>query len=195
MNPLKLAVRLNSCIAARCFVADFKSVKDAWEACPRGDWLLWTASSLGVDRKLLMLAKVECASTAKHLMNDERSIRSLEVAKKYALGEATEQELSNAAIDAHAAFSLVAYDASRTIAAYATYAAYAATEDVRDADMDSCAADDAATAIYEAEMRAGASACPGHIAKYRNQTETANICRKLLTNAVFEQIEKMGKEG
>ena len=36
----------------------YTTFEQAWENCPRGDWLLWTAKKLGVSLKPLTKAKV-----------------------------------------------------------------------------------------------------------------------------------------
>lgn len=86
----------------------------AWETCERGDWMLWYAKKIGVDLRPLTLAKGRCAELVKHLMDDERSRKAVEVAIAFGQGNATREELDDAASAAHAA-------------AHATYAAHYST--------------------------------------------------------------------
>ena len=39
-----------------------KTHKKAWETCKRGEWLLWIAGKVDIDRKLLVLAACACAA-------------------------------------------------------------------------------------------------------------------------------------
>lgn len=95
--------------------------RSAWDACERGDWLLWWAKEEGCDLRQITLAKARCAKLVVHLMKDERSIRAVEVAERFGLGQATHEELDEARRDAYAAY---ADDATP-----AAYAAYAAADD------------------------------------------------------------------
>src|SRR3990167_10748890 len=81
--------QFNPCLDAAKYYDACKSSKEAWNNCPRGDWMLWITSNLGVDIKILTLAKVHCALTVRHLMKDKRSINALEVALKFVNDKAT----------------------------------------------------------------------------------------------------------
>ena len=82
------------------------------------------------DAQLRMFA-VRCARRVQHLMTDPRSIAALDVAERYARGEATDEELS-AASDAAAAAAWAAV-AARDAAWTAARAAWAAAGDAVDA--------------------------------------------------------------
>ena len=78
---------------------------------------VWAFTREGiVDDKTLRLFAVGCARRVQHLMTDQRSLDALDVAERYANGNATKDEL-NAAMAA-------AWDASR----YAAWAAAMAAE-------------------------------------------------------------------
>lgn len=69
---------------------------ELWAACPRGDWLLCLATSLGVDRRVVVLAACDCAeTTTPHLTGSTRRAAgaALAVARRWARGEATEVEV------------------------------------------------------------------------------------------------------
>ena len=51
----------------------------------------------GLSDKQLMLFTVRCARRVQHLMTDPRSIVALDVAERYAHGQATDAELADAA--------------------------------------------------------------------------------------------------
>ena len=101
------------------------SFKEAWEQCPRGDWMLWFAKKVNVNIHTLTLAKALCATTVRHLMKDKKSTNAILVAIKFGREKATIEELNAAA-------------------AAAAAAAYAATDATTDATTDAANAADAA---------------------------------------------------
>jgi len=111
------------------------SFKHAWCSCRRGDWMLWFASKLSIDKRLIVKTAGRCAATVKHQMADNASIHALIACERYGNGEIGDEELSSAAAyAAHAA--AYAADAAAS-AAYATYAADAdyATSQKETADI------------------------------------------------------------
>jgi len=174
--------KYDACEDAVKFRNQFETFEEAWSACPRGDWMLWLAKRLDVDLKTLTLAKVRCASTVRHLMKDTRSIKALDVALLFAEGNATREELdaAYAAADAAAADAADAADAAAADAA--AYAAYAAA-DAAYADAAAYAADAYADAAAYAADAYGRQA-----ARKENQKTTADICREVLTDIVFEKL-------
>jgi hypothetical protein len=126
MNTQKLE-KIHACSGAIEYVKTQKSTVSAWENCPRGDWMLWLASKLNINKRLLTLAKGKCAQTVLHLMKDQRSKDAVKAAIDYGEGNITDQELAAAAdayVAAYAADAAAAY-AAAAAAAYAA-AAYAA---------------------------------------------------------------------
>jgi hypothetical protein len=144
---------IGACEKALEWVGD-RSLEEAWAECDRGDWMLWYLSKTGYDKRKLTLVKVKCVRLVQHLLHDERSLKALDVAERYALGEASEEELREAAVAAwdvaeaawdvaEAAWGATAADKAAVWAARAaTAAARAATAAARAAAAD--AADDAA---------------------------------------------------
>jgi len=90
-------------------LANCETMQDAWEKCS-SDHLLWIASRTGVltDKELRLFA-VFCARQNLHLLTDQRSIDAIDIAEKFANGEATTEELSAA----RAAALDAAWDAAR----------------------------------------------------------------------------------
>ena len=50
---------LDACREARRWMRDYVG-ENAWYDCERGDWLLWLATKVGVDRRLVVAAGLEC---------------------------------------------------------------------------------------------------------------------------------------
>ncbi len=142
---------------------------EAWNACERGDWMLWAAQKLGCPLPLLTLAKGLCAETVIHLMHDKRSRNAVKVAIDFGNGVASREELYAAAVVADA----VAANAAN--AAYAA-AAYAAVDYAADA-VANAAADAAAYDAADADA-----------ARKENQLKTANICREVLTDFIKSKL-------
>ena len=93
------------------------------------EWLVWVATRPGVlsDSEQRLFA-CWCVRQVWHLLNDERSKRAVEVAERFAVGDADEDEL--------AAAKVAALDAARA----ARDAARDAASDARDAARDAAGA-------------------------------------------------------
>ena len=101
--------KLNACSEAVKWAGD-KSLEKIWEECERGDWMLWLIHKSELcDLKLKTLIKVECAELVAHFLTDERSKNALIVARNFAEGNATIEELNTAADAAYAAYAAAAY--------------------------------------------------------------------------------------
>jgi hypothetical protein len=154
-------IKLKACSDAIEWVGDM-SLKEAWNKCERGDWMLWLAfimkDKLGwSDIKQITLAKVKCARLVQHLMKDERSLKALDIAEKWAKNEATDKELKAAAAAAAAA----------DVAAAAAAAVYAA---------------DVTAAAYAADVTATATAADAaYAARKDTLKQCADICRETLS--------------
>ena len=140
--------KINACSGAIRWVATQKNYKEAWQNCNRGDWMLWLAQRLNIDKHKLTLAKGLTAKLVIHLMEDERSINAVHIAIKYGNHQATDEELkiadAAAAAAADAAYAAYAAAAADAAAAYAAYAAAAAADAADAAAYAANAAADAA---------------------------------------------------
>ena len=88
--------KLKACKEAIEWVGD-KTMKEAWQQCPRGDWMLWLYSKLyPKNLREITLAKGYCAKTVYHLMKDNRSRKAVRVAIRFGQGKATKDELDAA---------------------------------------------------------------------------------------------------
>jgi hypothetical protein len=153
--------------------------EQAWNDCKRGDWMLWIAKELAVDDRLFTKAKALCANTVRHLMKDKRSTDAIDAAMRYANGEITREELNKYTAAAYNAATAASYDVA--YAANAANAAYSATSATS-------ASASATSAAYAAYAVAAASAYAADAAS-ANYQATADICREILTEEVFEKIK------
>jgi hypothetical protein len=142
--------------------------RQAWEECPRGDWLLWWAVKRKIDRKLLVMATCGCARLASlHVKAGElRPLKAIETAEAWCRGEVALKEVHDAA---YAAAAAGAYAAS--------YAAYAAAAAAYAADY---AAPYAAAAAAAYAARAAADAADASDAREKIQQECADIVRRMI---------------
>src|SRR3990167_9148624 len=182
--------KFKPCLDAIEYYDTCKSSEKAWNNCPRGDWMLWIASKLGVDIKILTLTKVHCALTVRHLIKDKRSIKALEVALKFANGKATLKELKIADSAAHVAAHINYANAAHAAAYACANATNAAAYITNATDTVNTIANAAAYVAAYAADAANADANYTDAAKIKNQLKTANICRKYLTESVCEIINK-----
>jgi len=131
-------IKVDACEEGQKYAGKFATLQEAWDACERGDWMLWyagkkTGEPCGDGRKKLVLACCEVARLALPYTEDARVLACIETAEKWAQGKASIEEVQKAR-------SAAAY-----AAAYAAYAAYAAAYAAYAADAAAYAAyDDAA---------------------------------------------------
>jgi hypothetical protein len=153
MNNLqKKLTKLHACDPAIEWAGTQTTLKQAWENCPRGEWMLWFLAATKYDPTQHRLLGAWCARntplgdgrTTWDLLTDERSRHAIRVAEN---PESTREELRVAAAAAAAA----AADDDAAAAAYAA-AAYAA------AAAAAAAAADAAAVAYVAYAAADAAA-------------------------------------
>ena len=128
MKAKEIISKYSPCKEAVEWLGD-RSVEEMVDECYRGDWMLWLAQKAGIEIQPLTLAKARCVKTVLHLMKDPRSVKAVEVAEQFGLGNATAEELklaADAADAAYAAYAAAAYAADAAAAAAAADAADAA---------------------------------------------------------------------
>ena len=127
-----------------------KNARTAWEACERGDWMMWALRRFGVlDRRMCVVLACEFSERVVHLDRSGKGQIAIDTARKWLDGEATVEECRAAA--AYAAYTDAA-DAAAYAAGAAAYAAGAAAAAYADAADAAAGAADAA-----AERKAQAS--------------------------------------
>ena len=146
-----------------------KTLHVVWNTCNHGDWLLWLAGKMAdkkgwPTRKQLVLAACACAEQALKYVpkSEERPKKAIQIARAWARGKATIEEVRNAASAAYAAPAACSAACSAASAAsaacsaadaacYAADAACYAADDACYAADDACYAADAASAAYTAD--------------------------------------------
>ena len=162
--------RHDACPEGHEFYKEFETSIEVWNACHRGDWMLWAARELGVDDRKLTPTKAHCANTVRHLMKDERSKKYVDGAIAYGKGDIEKAELEglySEAIDASydAGFGSSDYNAASAAAYYSDYhMAMACYHEASDSDKEA--------------------------AWIANRKQTADICREYLTEEIKEIINK-----
>lgn len=154
-----------ACAEARLWLNTQTDPRVAWEMCERPDWMIWYARRRDVDPKVFVRIACDCARTVLWLVpeGENRPRLAIEVAERRMRGEATIDEVRDAAYAAEAA------------AADATYAAaYAAVY----------TAEAAAYAAYVVDAAAEAAAA------YAGTREQANIqmCQIIRTHLRYEDV-------
>ena len=113
LTPKQFCAKTYACDDGRAFALTQPTMADVWDKCPRPDWLLWILHKLNrqPDARMLRLFAVWCARNTPlsdgrkvgDLLTDPRSLAALEVAERYANGNATYDELAAAGYAARAA--------------------------------------------------------------------------------------------
>ena len=121
-KQIKRLEELEACSEAVEWARDQDNPQQAWDDCERGDWMLWLLGHLSggprsKSRKQIVLMACECARLSLKYVpkGEDRPRIAIETAEAWTRGEATLQQVQNAASAAYAAAS----------AAYAAYAYYA----------------------------------------------------------------------
>tara|TARA_R110000851_G_scaffold31767_1_gene85570 strand:+ start:194 stop:760 length:567 start_codon:yes stop_codon:yes gene_type:complete len=178
------------CEGAIEFRRKFNSFEEFWESCHRGDWMLEISYKVGVDKRKFMLAKALCAKTVIHLMKDESSIKAFDIAERYGNCLATDEEFKKAAAAAAAQKAAAAEAAQKAAsAAYSRYADYSTASNYA---VSADCSDFAYYAVYDtfddSDYAAAYYAAAAADDRTKNQLETANICREILTIEILKNI-------
>jgi len=174
----------NACKSGRDWaMQNCQTMQEVWQKASPQD-LIWVAIRKGVltDKELRLFA-VFCARQNQHLLTDPRSLAAIEVAEKYAMGDATDAELSDAAdraaaaADADADAADAARAAARAAAAAAARAAAAAA-----AARAAARAAAAAAAAAAADAAARAAAADARAAAAARATQVGYLLKNTMPN-------------
>jgi hypothetical protein len=197
MNRKDIAIlkQAGICDEAKGWLKTVKTLREAWETCPRSNWMLYQLRGRGIvgDNEYRTFACV-CVRgtpigdgrTVWDLLTDERSRKGVETMERYIKGEATKEEL--VAADAAAA------DAATAAADY-DYAAYAAYADSASASASASAAYSASAAkyVFASQAAAAASQAATYVATARKWQ--ADKLREMIPWERIEAALAQGKEG
>jgi hypothetical protein len=101
----RLLAKYGACEEAREWCRAYETPAAAWEACSNPEWMLWALDAIGLltdqDARLFAcwcVRETPLADGRKvwDLLTDERSRKAVEVAERFAVGEATEEEMAAA---------------------------------------------------------------------------------------------------
>ena len=198
---------MNVCSAAVIFAKSQTSRQSAWDACERGDWMLFLLGKLsgrrgGKKHKKLVLAVCGCAELAIKYSDKNRKVclATIRIAQRWVNGKATIQQVRVAADAAY----IVAYDSSDVAAHAAADAAYAVAHDSDDVAAHAAvhsavdashaalaaaraaadAAHNTARSAHDAALAADAARAADAAAKYINMLKScSDIVRKYYPKA------------
>ena len=158
----------------------------AWNACSRADWMVWLVARSQTeqpDRQALVLCICDIAETVLCYVpaREDRPRIAIETARRWARGEATEDEVRAAARAAYAAYNVVFVVATATAAAKAVAYTAVAQSNVTAAVYATDAVSAAAWADAAAKAAAPADVASTHFtpAAY---AAYANIVRRYFPN-------------
>ena len=112
MTVKDFIAKYKPCSDAVTWLEEFTTMSDAWEACRRSDWMLWSLGKSDYnDEKKLRAYACYCVRHTPlgdgrvvwDLLTDERSRNAIEVAERYIEGKATQEELAAAGSAARSA--------------------------------------------------------------------------------------------
>lgn len=132
MNAIQLHLKkLGASEEALKWASHHDNPLEAWNTCPRGDWLLCLAVKLGVEHRVVVLAACTCARLALPFSQDERPLRAMLLTEQWILGasDVTGQDVEDAAKECdEAAFDAGCHgdSAAANVAYAAMYTAIAA---------------------------------------------------------------------
>ena len=196
LTPKQFCDATGACSEGRAFALTQPTMADVWDKCPRPDWLLWILCKLNRqpnDRTLRLFA-VWCARNTPmsggrktgDMLTDPRSLAALEVAERYANGNATDDELAAAGDAAWAAAWAAALDASRAAAGDAAWAAAL--------DASRAAAGAAAGAAAWAASRAAAGDAAGDAAGAASRAAAGDAAGAAALDAAWDaQADQLRK--
>lgn len=123
MKTLDFLADYSPCEEGAAFARQYETMAEAWDNCPRADWLVWICQQMKMsnDQQFRLFAvwcvrnlKVSSDKTVWDLLTHGRSRNAVEVAEKFANGEANAEELRAAWHAAHAVYGGIAKAVAHT---------------------------------------------------------------------------------
>ena len=192
-----LTTNRDACERGVTYAEQYEMMSDVWDNCHRPDWMMWILKRTDKypEEKDIRLFAAWCARntplmggrTTWDLMTDPRSRTAIKVSERFAIGDATSEELAESYAAAHAAH-VAAYDDAYDDAAAADAAAHAAAAAAYAAAAYVAAADAAAAKAADYDARAAAHADAD--AAYKNAcTAQAYQLREMFGNPFIESTK------
>ena len=160
MDWIKNLEQFATCKEAIDYCSSFSSPQKCWDACERGDWMLWLLGRLagGLEswsRRKLVLTACKCARLSLQFVptGEQRPLRAIQMAEAWAIRNGATLDDVNADADADAAADAAAVAVAANAAAVA-YAANAAANAAYAATYAANATYAAAAAYYTADAAA-----------------------------------------
>ena len=131
----KYLKELGACKDARKWAAGYPTLQEVWNACERGDWMLWLVArraggaAWSDERKPVLVAALDCAETVRHLRPKESAPQiadAVSVLREWVAGRASDEQAKEAGERLRAAYDAAAYASAYDASAYAAAAAAAA---------------------------------------------------------------------
>jgi len=136
-----------------------RTLREAWEQCEIGMWLLWLLGRLGFgDKRIWRLIGCACVRDVWGLL-DPLSKAAVETAERYAVGTATDAELAAARRDAEAACKAASGGCYKAAAWSAAWSAFLSGSGGSRAAMAAEAAEVAVVAAAVAAVATGIVVC------------------------------------
>ena len=120
MKLATILIRTGACLDARIWAKTQPDLGAAWRECKRSDWMLWllARTTLNQDDPRLRLMACDFAEAALIYVpaGEDRPRQAIEVARRFAAGDATREELAAARDAAWDAAGAAAWAAARAAA-------------------------------------------------------------------------------
>jgi hypothetical protein len=192
LTPKQFCAETGACSEGAKFALCHKTMAQVWRACPHVDWLVWILNAIDApqDEKACRLYMVWCARntpladgrTTSALLTDPRSLAALDVAERFARGDATEEERSAARSAAWSAAESAAESAAWSAAeSAARSAAWSAAWSAARSAAES-AARSAAWSAAESDARSAARSAAWSAARSAAWSAQADEFRKVVKN-------------
>jgi hypothetical protein len=92
--------KLDACFEARSWAKTQPDLKTAWHECKRSDWMLWLIARTTLDQDDPRLRLMACDFAVAVLIyvpaGEDRPRQAIEVARRFAAGDATREEMDAA---------------------------------------------------------------------------------------------------
>ena len=100
MKLATILIRIGACLDARFWAKAQPDLETAWSECKRSDWMLWLIAQTTLDQDDPRLRLMACDFAEAALIyvpaGEDRPRQAIEVARRFAAGEATREEMAAA---------------------------------------------------------------------------------------------------